>query len=791
MKKILSLISAILFFANAQAQKGDSWQQMQSLGMSATHRGGAVSFSIGNKGYLGTGDFYNDFWEYDPTTNVWTQKADFGGTRREQATGFSIGNKGYIGTGGYFDSSYNYSSLNDFWEYDPATNAWTQKANFGGTPRNGATGFSIGNRGYIGIGGYFDSSHNFLYLNDFWEYNPATNAWTKKADFGGMARYQATGFNIASKGYIGTGNSFDDNGYHIYKDFWEYNPATNAWTQKADFGGGERSGATAFSIGSKGYIGTGSYGTDFWEYDPATNAWTQKADFGGSGTSGATGFSIGTKGYIVTGYVQVGYKNNFWEYDPATNAWTQKANFGGTQRIGATSFSIGSKGYIGTGYDFEGYKNDFWEYDPTTNAWTQKADFGGTARADATGFSIGSKGYIGTGETGQIYYQDGTSDFWEYDPITNAWTQKAYFGGEGRYSATGFSIGNKGYIGTGYSWDDNGDYIYNDFWEYNPATDEWIQKADFGGGYREKATGFSIGSKGYIGTGSDLYGSESKNDFWEYDPATNAWTQKANFGGTARYGATAFSIGSKGYIGTGYAGGVYENDFWEYIPTTNAWTQKANFGGTARYGATGFSIDSKSYIGFGSAIDGIKNDWWQYTPCADVIPNPDSAINGPSTVAANQTNVVYKLPYASGFRYDWQVPPGARIVSGQGSHKITVNFGTASGYIKVTICNSCGHSPVGKLQVTVVNSISESTLLLQQVAAPSSSLLVYPNPAKDILKVQINGTGAVTLTDQSGKILLAKIIEHNGVINVAALHTGLYYLKNNATGEVQKVVVTK
>ena len=30
-------------------------------------------------------------------------------------------------------------------------------------------------------------------------------------------------------------------------------------------------------------------------------------------------------------------------------------------------------------------------------AWTQKADFGGTARDCAAGFSIGSKGYIGTG----------------------------------------------------------------------------------------------------------------------------------------------------------------------------------------------------------------------------------------------------------------------------------------------------------------------------------------------------------------------------------------------------------
>ena len=42
---------------------------------------------------------YKDFWEYDPAANIWTQKADFGGTEREYAVGFSIGSKGYIGTG--------------------------------------------------------------------------------------------------------------------------------------------------------------------------------------------------------------------------------------------------------------------------------------------------------------------------------------------------------------------------------------------------------------------------------------------------------------------------------------------------------------------------------------------------------------------------------------------------------------------------------------------------------------------------------------------------------------------
>jgi hypothetical protein len=31
----------------------------------------------------------------------------------------------------------------------------------------------------------------------------------------------------------------------------------------------------------------------------------------------------------------------------------------------------------------------------------------------------------------------------------------------------------------------------------------------------------------------------------------DSWTQKADFGGAVRYGAVGFSIGTKGYVGTG------------------------------------------------------------------------------------------------------------------------------------------------------------------------------------------------------------------------------------------------
>ncbi|HYV92675.1 MAG TPA: MopE-related protein, partial [Chitinophagales bacterium] len=280
---------------------------------------------------------------------------------------------------------------------------WIQKANFGGTARYNAVGFTIGSKAYLGTGKTAANG----YKKDFWEYDPVTNVWTQKANFGGTARYKATGFAIGTKGYIGTG--YDLNGA-LVKSFWEYDPATNTWTQKAAFGGTARQNAVGFSIGSKGYIGTGitaanEYKKDFWEYDPATDTWTQKANAGNTVREAAVGFSIGSKGYIGTGNNSNGYKKDFWEYDPATDTWTQKAAFGGTARQGATGFSIDTKGYIATGYDGS-YKNDFWEYDPSTNTWKQDVDFTGSVRAYAVGFSVSGKGYIGTGNNSSSTFND-------------------------------------------------------------------------------------------------------------------------------------------------------------------------------------------------------------------------------------------------------------------------------------------------------------------------------------------------------------------------------------------------
>src|SRR6185295_4565052 len=116
------------------------------------------------------------------------------------------------------------------------------------------------------------------------------------------------------------------------------------------------------------------------------------------------------------------------------------------------------------------------------------------------------------------------------------------------------------------------DVLFDDWWEYDPATDTWTQKADYAGGKRIQAVGFTVGNKGYVGTGRDQNFNEH-NDFFEYDPLTNAWTPIANLPAQGRQGGVAFTITKYGYVGTG--GSL--SDFYQYDPDTNTWTAKATF----------------------------------------------------------------------------------------------------------------------------------------------------------------------------------------------------------------------
>ena len=750
------------------ASAGDIWVQKNDIG--GSNSGGSV-FHVNDKIYCVTNggiSVPSETWEFDYNANVWTQKVDFPGQGRSSMSGFVLNNKIYTGCGS------NTSVQSDFYEYNPATNVWTAKASFPGAARTQAVGFAIGTKGYLGGGRTCCAP-----LTDYYEYDPTLNSWSAKASYPGTGVYSNVSFVIDNIAYVLTGQ---DIGAIYFAEFYSYNPLTNTWTSKTTFPGGSRSASSAFIIGQKAYIGfgyNGSYKNDLWEYDADNDMWIVQNNFSASARQSANAISIGEKVYIFGGY-NGGSLSETYEYTPSTIpqfisgsvgsitnsgsvvSATYDANFNGCTTSAITQhglvwhtatapttgtntgiYNAGSGTSDITNYNISGlsanttyyvrsfstsaqgtrYGNErsfttlagmptlststissisttsassggnitndggtavtarglVWSASsntPTTSSydgittngtgtgaftqtvnalcpgttyyvrayatnsvgtsygsvqsfttiasagdvWVQKANFGGTGRVNAVAFTIGSKGYVGTGYDGSP-----KQDFWEYDINTNLWTQKANITGI-RYQAVGFSIGTKGYIGTGY----NDVSELNSFYEYDPTLNTWTAKANFGGGNRRIAFGFSINGKGYIGGGYD--GSSQRQDMWEYDPNLNTWTVKANYGGGNGQGQQSFVIANKAYVGTGNINGVtYSKVIYEYNPSLNSWTQKSDYGGTAHSAGVAFSIGNKGYIGTGSTAGPNIDEFWEYDP--------------------NKNNWTQKANFGGGIRY--------------------------------------------------------------------------------------------------------------------------------------------
>ncbi len=312
MKHILAIPATFLLHTLACAQD-DAWTSIADF--SGIARTQAVSFVIGDKGYVGTGwwpGVRRDVHAYDPTSNTWDQVADLGGDPRYGAVGFAIAGKGYIalGTDGF-------DEMSDVWEYDPNTDAWTERASFPGMARHGAVAFTIAGMGYVCTGAVGSWTSNEL-----WAYDPVHDKWTRKTDLPGAGRTGAAAFVLEGKGYLAAGA---DEGDLPLKDLWEYDPVMDTWCAKTGFGEVERTGAAAFAVNGRGYVAggadaDGSHLNELWEFDPALNAWTERTGLMGEGLAGAVGFSIDGTGYFGTGRTDgngIYTTGSFWSYSPA------------------------------------------------------------------------------------------------------------------------------------------------------------------------------------------------------------------------------------------------------------------------------------------------------------------------------------------------------------------------------------------------------------------------------------------------------------------------------------------
>ena len=327
------------------------------------------------------------------------------------------------------------------------------------------------------------------------------------------------------------------------------------------------------------YQGTEVYGNmievfigDFW----TTHNYIENPQSPGAISSGVS-FVIGNYAYLGTGEKTnsggiVTPTNEFWRFDPTEenldSAWTRIEDFPGKSRYQAVAFTINGKAYVGLGRDQSNCFRDFYEYTPETG-WMRKANFP-NARYAAVAFTVGNYGYVGTGYhqcrglSRRIYEFDPLNDEDGFDENGNPigkWGRNALMPGVGRALAVGFSIGDKGYVSTGFLTSGYSQAIY----EIDPLIQDSINSigrpygrstrisSDFLGTPRQAATSFVINDKAYLGLGDNVKGRNgSFNDLYVFDPQTQIWSQKKDVGVENRHFSTSFAVNGKGYIYGGF-----------------------------------------------------------------------------------------------------------------------------------------------------------------------------------------------------------------------------------------------
>ena len=243
----------------------DTWTPMESNN-AAPNKSGSIGVEINGKGYvLGTGSD-NELWEYNPQTQIWTMKSPYPNSQLIFPAVIVVGTNLYLVTG------YHDGISKEVWKYSTLDDEWTQINDFAGVKRGDAVGFVVDGTGYVGQGYDFDTNS---FLNDFYTYNATSDSWTEiSAPLNPSANLEGgVGFSLGGKGYIGLGR----NGTSApVNDFWKYDPTEDIWTQFATYAGNGVLNVQTFVVGKKVYLINGSnennseHYIEMWEFTPET-----------------------------------------------------------------------------------------------------------------------------------------------------------------------------------------------------------------------------------------------------------------------------------------------------------------------------------------------------------------------------------------------------------------------------------------------------------------------------------------------------------------------------------------
>jgi N-acetylneuraminic acid mutarotase len=331
-----------------------------------------------------TGNFMNDLWEYSPSSGEWTwiggsntacspgvygtqgmaAASNVPGPRSATSTWTDSNGNVWMFGGGGCDSTGAFLWYDDLWKFSPSSAEWTwisgsnaanvravygnQGAAAASNTPGGRGGFAkwtdiSGNLWLFGGAAWDAVTSSEAYLNDLWEYSPASGQWTWE---GGSNSFDASG-NYGTKGAPA--------GANVPGARW----AALSWTD---------ANGNFWLFGGVGYDSAGQLGelNDLWEYSPSTGEWTW---VNGSNTANAAGV-YGAQGVAAASNVPTPRDSAATWMDGSGNLWL-----------------FGGEGYVVSTRNYHRL-NDLWKYSLSSGEWTWVA---GSSAFDATGV-YGSQG---------------------------------------------------------------------------------------------------------------------------------------------------------------------------------------------------------------------------------------------------------------------------------------------------------------------------------------------------------------------------------------------------------------
>ena len=225
--------------AQAYNAKTDKWRYLPPIPVKTNH---AMAAAVDEKVYVIGGQataggrrvngrferqppgFMDSVFEYDPATNKWTQKASMP-SKRSGGVAVVVGGKIYVAGGRTQETGDNFAA------FDPKANRWQTLPNVP-TQRNHLGAGVIAGKIYI-VGGRFGPGFRSERTDALEVYDPKTKKWTKKKS---MLRPRGGVNAIAANGCLhvlgGEGN--DDALSGVFPDHAYYNPKTDSWKRLAD-----------------------------------------------------------------------------------------------------------------------------------------------------------------------------------------------------------------------------------------------------------------------------------------------------------------------------------------------------------------------------------------------------------------------------------------------------------------------------------------------------------------------------------------------------------------------------